>query len=196
MILGIAPLVRGGSRGKAFLAAVSHIIGGVVGGAAIATGLWVLLIPLRQLPVTLRFALLAILVGLAVLEQASPSWRILPNRHVQVPQDWATGMSPFRAYFMYGVVLGAHLFTYVPHAAVFVSVVGGGLVLDLGHATLAGAALGMGRTVAAAYALWAPPDSVRIAGNFGLFGRMTRVGGEVLLGAMALWVATSLALRL
>lgn len=69
------------------------------------------------------------------------------------------------------------------------------LVLELGHAALAGAALGVGRTAAVAYALWAPPEPIRIAGTFGLLGRTTKVGGGVLLGAMAIWVAMSLALR-
>lgn len=191
MILGIAPLVRGGDRRTALLVTSSHLIGGGTGGAAAAGALWILFVPIRQLPISLRLSLLAILVGLAWFDQARSKWRVLPSRNVQVPQDWTASMSPFRAYFLYGVLLGAHLFTYIPHAAVFVSLIGGGLILDLWYAALGGVALGVGRTAALAYALWAPPEPIRFAGTLGTLSQWTKVGGEVLLGAMGFWVAMS-----
>ena len=124
------------------------MIGGLVGGAALALALWLLATPLRTLlPWLVRLTVFAALCGMFVVWDLGV--RRVPRalRRGQVPIEWSKRFGLTQSYFLYGVGLGAGVFTFVPFAVTFGVFAAAALVAGPLTAALAGAAFGLGRTI-------------------------------------------------
>lgn len=148
MILGIAS--PGGGRSDSSAAGirvrmwVSHVCGGLLGGATTAAGVWLLATPIRTLMP--RNVSLVVFVCIAIFAIAWDTKRFRPQRHGrQVPAKWIATHGAVRGYAMYGAVLGSGLLTYIPVGATYVVFAGVALLAGLPSAIVAGAAFGAAR---------------------------------------------------
>jgi hypothetical protein len=89
----------------------------------------------------------AIAIGAAAVVSDALGLRVRPQIHLQVPEPWRRTMPPERALFLYGLLLGTGLTTYVPATAAWALPV---LCLALGSL---GAALAIAAGFAAGRAL-------------------------------------------
>lgn len=155
MLRGMASLGERGRRGDAnrsgwsprLATALSHLAGSAVGGALFAVALWFLAAPLRTLPAE------ALVVGVVMICAlcAAVDLRLIEMPKIlkrgQVPIEWSTSYGFVPAFFLYGVSLGAALFTFVPYAITFAVFAVAALSTSLATAVLAGFAFGIGRAL-------------------------------------------------
>ena len=147
MIRGIASLGEGrtATRTKGGVS-VAHTLGGAVGGAGMAAGIWLVGTPLRTFIPTdvlmvgfFTVALLASLIDLGVVH------RPLVGR--QVPATWVRRHGWSRSYAMYGIILGSGLLAHIPYALTLTVFAAVGLLLPPGPAITVGLVFGLTRTV-------------------------------------------------
>jgi hypothetical protein len=153
--LGGAPTA---SFSRRLLIWATHSCGGALGGAGMAATLWLLLAPLRTMPPRFFAVALSVLVlaWLACVDVGLLKRPALFNAHRQVPIEWSVTLGFPRAFMLYGLILGAYVFTYAPFASVFAIFYVGALRLSLLAAVASGAALGLGRTIPVAAAFSRP----------------------------------------
>lgn len=153
MMRGIASLVEGRGtiknpafHGNPHVPGVWHLVGAALGGLALAASMWLLASPIRTiLPV---FGVLAALLPVCAAAIAFDlHWLALPHRlrRGQVPVQWLSRYGLSRGYFLYGLSLGAGIFTFVPFALTFVAFSASALLAPFSGAVAAGAAFGVGR---------------------------------------------------
>lgn len=125
---------------------LSHTVGGLLGGAGTVAAAWVTLIPARiviqgpALKICLTLVLaLAVLVDLGLLQ-----WR---DRRGQANPEWRVRFGHIRSYFLYGFLFGSGWLTLKPSATYYAVIAVAAGYLPLGHAVLAGALFGIGRTI-------------------------------------------------
>jgi hypothetical protein len=133
---------------------MAHAVGGALGGALSVLAVWLLMTPVRTLlPSRLHpvFVLLvfcaAILIDLKLIR--GPRGR-------QVPQQWYRRFGGSRSYFFYGLALGTVLGTYVPYASAYVFFARASLTSGITQVLLAGATLGLARSLAVIAGVPAP----------------------------------------
>lgn len=142
------------SRREQLLVAALHALGGGLGGAAVAFGMWCLFSLLRLVPEPVRLGVVAAILVLAFM--ADTRLIRLPNTDRQVPQVWYRRFGLRRAYFLYGIVLGGAFATKVNNAVTIAVFVLGALLLPLGAAIAVGSAYGLGRGASICPGLFAP----------------------------------------
>jgi hypothetical protein len=148
MLLGMTALGEGGGplKGSRTRMAVSHMAGGVVGGASVAAVAWLLATPVRTLvPAVARVGIVVAVAALAVLIDLGLVRK--SHRLGQVPRDYARKWGMTKAYALYGARFGAAFTTLVPYAATYTLFAALTLTLPLGSAALGGALFGLGRTI-------------------------------------------------
>lgn len=148
----------------------AHILGGVLGSAAVAWLAWIVATPLRTLvnrPVRIGVAAATALIA------AGLDWRgHNPRRNMrQVPQSWLGRYGALSAYFRYGLVLGSSIGTYEPSYLVASSIIGASLLLPTFPAVAVGVSFGATRCALVGLLM---PLALRIGGLGQIYGRWTR----------------------
>ena len=109
-------LLGRGDASRAWRFGAIHVLGAVVGGAAIGGGLGLVGVLLGlgawRTPIVAGVALAALVVALV-----RPVSQL--GRQRQVPRYWKRGVSPSRIYAIWGVMMGCALYTPVYHTALF-----------------------------------------------------------------------------
>lgn len=102
--------------------------------------------PIRTLAPSLVVRILAIVL-IALFVAKDLRLVSVPSVRRQVPQSWVRRFGLSNSYFLYGLVLGAGILTFVPYAAVLSLIGLLSLQASLSFAIAGGACLGVGRTV-------------------------------------------------
>lgn len=98
------------------LSAVLHVVGGATGGAAL--GLVLAPLALIRWP-SFVSSIVGVMLVLAALGDLGVTRTIYPSTHRQVPERWRKMLPPDVVFFLYGVGLGAALFTRIRSVALF-----------------------------------------------------------------------------
>lgn len=126
---------RLGGRTALALASAAYAGGLLAGGTVVFGALGLLGAVLRPGAVVVGGA--CVLAAAAALADAA-GWRVRPQIHAQVPERWRRTMPLHRAVFLYGLLLGTGVTTFVPAAAAWALLV---LAFALGSVPVA---LGLG----------------------------------------------------
>lgn len=120
MIHGISGLVQlRQNKQFGWLLTLLFILGGIAGGGISFTSAWLIMTPIRTiLPEFPRQAFL-VFIGLLLIGRFTIHNRATYYR--QVPRVWLVRFGPPRAYFVFGLSLGAGILTYMPTAATAVA---------------------------------------------------------------------------
>lgn len=190
MALGLTSLGGGSSsflrRSSTWFA---HELGGMAGGAAMATTLWFAATPLRTLIAgdATRALLIALLAACVLFDLGLTR---LPESKRQVPQEWLQRYGPTKSFAAYGAVLGAGLLTPVPSAVVYAVFVLCGFAKLLGTAIVAGAVFGAARAAVVGLAALQPGLSSRVLFRSTLSQNVLPRIGTLVTGSM-LWIVTA-----
>lgn len=181
MILGLTALGEGSMPTRIRVrASVGHLLGGVLGGAAVAAVLWLLASPFRTLAPSFIPALIVGAVALMALAIDTGQVRERPGR--QVPAVWFGRYGPSRSYAMYGLMFGSTFATLRPFAVIYPVFAGIAMLVPLPAALLSGALFGAGRTATIGFA------SLRATAISGILYRRP--------GMRRIWVGASVLLTL
>ncbi len=146
LINGMASLVQGGgSRRIALKMGFLHGVGGAIGGAGAALGLWLVLTPIRTLLPQVADLAIVLIVAL-VTTLADMGLVHIARQARQVPSSWYDTYGPYRSHGLYGLCLGAGLGTNVTYAVEYVVFLAPALLLPLPGALAGGLAFGFART--------------------------------------------------
>lgn len=159
MLRGAAFLVKGGhwlerrslTVGGALDAVGSgglHVAGAVTGGVAVFVSAWLLVAPARLfVPYVALLALFGAQCMYCAMTEIGLGRPLLRPNHRQVPVAWSARFGPRRSFWMYGLVLGAAVFTFVPYALAYCVLAGTALFGSVKTSIEAGALFGVGRSV-------------------------------------------------
>jgi hypothetical protein len=147
MMLGITSHVDGRTRNvtRSELA-LSHVVGGILGGATLG----LTLVVVREIAAALftSVVLVGVVVAVCALSIAADLRKArLPARRQQVPATWVRRFGERRAFLAYGFVLGLGVRTFAPYAAMYSALVVALVTRDAGQALGLGIAFGAGRSV-------------------------------------------------
>ena len=180
-------LLGRGDAARAWRYGAIHVLGAVVGGAAVGGVLGLLgsLLGLGawRTPIVAVVALAALVVALT-----RPVYQL--GRQRQVPRRWGRGVSPSRIYAIWGVMMGCGLYTPVYHTALL-TLLAIQLTSGLAWGLATGAVFGLARQSAA---LWPVGRKLGPEATMGLLEtlRPTARGLNIALVVAALLLAAAL----
>jgi len=194
MILGITALGQSW-REKLRKATIwsSHLAGGIVGGTMMGFAAVLLGAPIRLFIVfEPRLAICGLALTAAIMMDLGLLKRSCRRR--QVPATWTRRYGWHEAFFLYGVILGSGLATYVATAATYGLFAVATLAVPPSTAVVIGAAFGFGRTLIAGLGSLAPGWTSRILYRSRYSRPFARVG-SVLTTSLMLGVVVTLVVR-
>lgn len=147
MIFVIVPLGKTASDIKLWVARVIvYVIASVLGGASVGLVFAALGVVLR--PIFQNILVAGLLLGVIALLYAANElgWLPMPapQSNWQVPNSWGVER-PIGGTFLYGYLLGAGTFTFIPYTSFYVLLAWYVLAGNIGFALLLGALYGLGR---------------------------------------------------